>query len=53
MNNSIYGKTRENLINTVSVRLVTNAKDYQKLINTPGFVSYETFNKKYVSCSQD
>ena len=50
-NNSFYGKTMENLIKRVDVRLVANAKDYQKLINRPRFISWKIFNKKYVSCS--
>ena len=38
-NNSVYGKTMENLINRVDVRLLASAKDYQKLINRPKFIS--------------
>ena len=31
MNNSVYGKTVENLRKIVKVRLVINAKDYKKM----------------------
>ena len=30
MNNSVYGKTKENLRKRVKVRLANNAKDYKK-----------------------
>ena len=42
MNNSGYGETMENLRDRVTVRLVTNAKVYRKLVN-----KLTLFLKKY------
>ena len=42
MNNSMYGKTMENLRNRVDVIVATNSKDYQKLVSKPSF-----FLKRY------
>ena len=39
MNNSIYGKTMENLRKKIKVRLVNNEKDYKKCASKPSFVS--------------
>ena len=37
MNNSIYGKTMENIRNRVDIRLVTNEKDARKLLSKPNY----------------
>lgn len=39
----------KNLRNRVNIRLVTNAKDYQKLVSTPIFVSQKIFDKNLVT----
>ena len=39
MNNSVFGKTMENLRNRVKVKLVNNAKDYVGYISKPSFLS--------------
>ena len=39
MNNSVCGKTIENLRKRVNVRLVNNSKDYKKWVSRPSFVS--------------
>ena len=42
MNNSVYGKTMENL------RLIISAKDYKKYVGKPGFVSQKIFSENFV-----
>ena len=45
MNNSVYGNTMENLRKRINVRLVNNAKDHQKCVSRPSFVSQKIFSK--------
>ena len=45
MNNSVFGKTMENLGKTISAELVNNAKDYVKCISKPSFISQKVFSK--------
>ena len=47
--NSVYGKTMENLRNRVDIRLATNAKDYQILLNRPSYISQKIFNENLVA----
>ena len=49
MNNSIFGKTMENLRKRISVKLVSNAKDYVKCISKPSFVSQKICSKNFVA----
>ena len=49
MNNSVFGKTMENLLKRVDVRLVTNEKKLLKLTSKPTYVSYKIFNKNLVA----
>ena len=49
MNNSIFGKTMENLGKRVDVRLVTNEKKLDKLTSKPTFVSSKIFNKNLMA----
>ena len=49
MNNSVFGKTVENLRKRINVKLVNNAKDYVKCIRKPTFVSQKIFNKNFVA----
>ena len=39
MNNSVYGKTIENLRKKINVRLINNSKDYKKHVRQASFVS--------------
>ena len=39
MNNSVYGKTIENLGKRINVRLINNARDYKKYVSRQSFVS--------------
>ena len=49
MNNSVFGKTMENLRKQVDVRLVTNEKKLDKLTSKPTFVSSKIFNKNLMA----
>ena len=49
MNNSIFGKTMENLRKRISVKLVNNAKDYVQCISKLSFVSQKIFSKDFVA----
>ena len=48
MNNTVFGKTMENLRKRMSVKLVNNAKDYVKCISKPRFISQKIFSKNFV-----
>ena len=37
MNNSVFGKTMENIRNRVDIRLITNEKEAKKLVSKPNF----------------
>ena len=49
MNNSVFGKTMENLRKRIKVRLINDAKDYIKYTRKPSFVSQKIFNKSFVA----
>ena len=49
MNNSIFGKTMENLRKRVDVRLVTDVNQFIKLTSKPTFVSSKIFSKNLVA----
>ena len=49
MNNSVFGKTMENLCKQVDVRLVTNEKKLDKLTSKPTFVSSKIFNENLMA----
>ena len=49
MNNSVFGKTMENIRKRVDVRLVTDEKKLLKLTNKPTFVSSKIFNENLVA----
>ena len=48
MNNAIYGKTMENLRNTIDVKLVDNGKDYLKYTSKPSYMSHRIFDNNLV-----
>ena len=48
MNNSVYGKTMENLRNRLDVRLVSNKKDYLKWTSKPSYMSQKIFENDLV-----
>ena len=49
MNNSVFGKTMENLRKRVDVRLVTNENKLDKLTSKPTYVSSKIFNENLVA----
>ena len=49
MNNSVFGKTMENLRKRVSVKLITDEQKLLKLSNKPTFVSMKIFNEDLVA----
>ena len=49
MNNSVFGKTMENLCKWVDVRLMTNEKKLDKLTSKPTFVSSKIFNENLMA----
>ena len=49
MNNSVFGKTMENLRKRISVKLVNNAKDHVRSISKPSFLSQRIFSKNFVA----
>ena len=49
MNNSVYGKTMENIRKRVDVRLVTDEKRLLKMASKPTYVSSKIFNNNLVA----
>ena len=49
MNNSVFGKTMENLGKRVDVRLVTDEKKLDKLTSKPTYVSSKIFNENLMA----
>jgi len=49
MNNSVFGKTMENLRNRVNIELVTDEKRLKKLSAKPTYVSGKIFNEDLVA----
>ena len=43
MNNSVYGKTMENLRKRIKIRVVKNSQDFIKYTSRPTFVNWEVF----------
>ena len=49
MNNSVFGKTMENIRKRVDVRLVTDEKKLLKMVSKPTYVSSKIFNDNLVA----
>ena len=49
MNNSVFGKTMENIRNRVNVKLVTSDKKFKNLVAKPNYESCKIFNENLVS----
>ena len=49
MNNAVYRKTIENLINRIDVKLASNKKDYLKWKTKPSYMSHKIFDNDLVA----
>jgi len=49
MNNSVFGKTMENIRKRVDVKLITNEKKLSKMTSKPTYVSSKIFNENLVA----
>ena len=49
MNNSVFGKTMENIRNRVNIKLVNTGEQFKKLAAKPNYESRKIFNKNLVS----
>ena len=49
LNNSVFGKTMENIRKHVDVRLVTDQKKLSKVVSKPTFVNSKVFNEDLVA----
>ena len=49
MNNSVFGKTIENIRNRVDVKLVNTEEKFKKLVAKPNFKSRKIFNENLIS----
>ena len=49
MNNSVYGKTMENLRKRINVRFVNNKKDFLKYTSKPTYVTHKLFNRNFAA----
>ena len=45
MNNSVFGKTTQNLRKIISIELINNAKEYVRSISKSSFISQKIFCK--------
>ena len=50
MNNSVFGKTMENIRNHKDIKLVTNEKSYCKMVMKPNFKNGIRFSKSLMGC---
>ena len=49
MNNSVFGKTMENIRNRVNIKLVNTGKQFKKLSAKPNYQSRKIFNKNLIA----
>ena len=52
INNSVFGKTMENLGKRTSIKLVNNSKDYLRCVSKPSFILQKIFSKNFVAIHQ-
>ena len=49
LNNSVYGKTMENMRKRFKIRKTTNEKDFLKYVSRPTYIGYRKFGKNLVA----
>src|SRR6476469_11108833 len=49
MNNSVFGKTMENIRNRRNIKLITDSKDFKKYVAKPTFMNGVIFNEDLVA----
>ena len=47
--NCIYGKSIENIMKRINVKLINDKKTYQKIVNKPNFISQKIIDKNFVA----
>ena len=52
MINSVYGKTVENLLKKINVRLVNKAEDFLKYTSKPTYITHKVFGKDYAAIDE-
>ena len=52
MNNSVFGKTMENLKEVINVKLINNSKDYVRCVSKRNFIPQKIFSKNFVAIHQ-
>ena len=52
MNNSVFGKTMENIRKIINVKLINNSKDCIRCVSKPNFISQKIFSKNFVAIHQ-
>ena len=50
MNNSVFGKTMENIRNRVEVNLVKTKQELGRLVNKPNFKGFKIFSENLIAC---
>ena len=50
INNSVFGKTMENIRKHKNIKLVTNRESYLKLVMKPNFKSWVRFDENLMGC---
>ena len=53
MINSVYGKAMDNLRKRISVKILSNKKDFLKDVSKQTFVSRKNFDKNYAAIQRN
>ena len=53
MINNVYGKAMDNLRKRISVKILSNKKDFLKDVSKQTFVSRKNFDKKYAAIQRN